>query len=638
MAVEVAQAYVSLIPKFDNLSGTIGRELGDIGTQGGAAAGKNFQSGFKGMLSASFLGNVLADLAGAATRAITGSIRAGFDDLKQVQVLQAQTEAAIRATGGAANVSAEQIANLAGALQDVTATEDDAIVSGANMLLTFKNIKNEVGAGNNVFDQATAALVDMSRAMGQEPRDAAIQLGKALNDPIAGVGALTRVGVQFTEDQKDLIETLVESGDVMGAQKVILEELNGQFGGSGSAYAQTYAGKLDTINNKFGDLREKVLTAALPALMSFADLGIVAISSIANSPLIDALGTKLGEIGTSAQEKLTPIFDIINRLGDSEQGFTFGAFFDELANISPLVAGLVPIVEALAPHMPVLAAAVADLAPAAADLLVALVPLVPPLTDLALQVIPPLVDGIVKIAPGLEGAAEGLGVFVDMLGGGVAGQLGTMSDGIDALANDDLPAFHRVLRDAGPFGAVLQNLTNVGVMIGAQQIILRNFANYLGQAQGKIFAVLGQLPNAVRTAVSGAGNWLVESGRAIVDGLVRGLVSKLQAVRNAASNIMSTVRNFFPRSPAKEGPFSGAGWTAVRKSGEALMAQFTSGFGVDVAPAMMSSLGGIRAGSAAYAGGAGGGITWNGNIVTTRPASEAFVTELQQQSFLLGLG
>jgi hypothetical protein len=57
----------------------------------------------------------------------------------------------------------------------------------------------------------------------------AIQLGKALNDPIAGISALSRVGVTFTEEQKATIESMVKMGDVAGAQKLILAELAREF-------------------------------------------------------------------------------------------------------------------------------------------------------------------------------------------------------------------------------------------------------------------------------------------------------------------------------------------------------------------------------------------------------------------------
>jgi hypothetical protein len=130
------------------------------------------------------------------------------------------------------------------------------------MLLTFKNIRNEAGKGNDIFNQSTKTLVDMSAAMGSEPKQAAIQLGKALNDPVKGISALSRVGVTFTKSQQKVIEKLVKGGETAKAQKIILAELNSEFGGA--AKAQATAG--DKFKVAFGNLQEAVGTALLPVV------------------------------------------------------------------------------------------------------------------------------------------------------------------------------------------------------------------------------------------------------------------------------------------------------------------------------------------------------------------------------------
>ncbi len=163
--------------------------------------------------------------------------RAIFQSAEEATKGMAQTEAAIESTGGAANVTAGDIDNLTDSLAKHNTVEDDAIRKGANLLLTFTNVKNGVGEGNDIFNQATQGMIDMAAAMGTDVAGGAIQLGKALNDPVAGIAALTRVGVQFTDQQKAQIEAMVEAGDVAGAQKVILAELETQFGGSAAAQA-----------------------------------------------------------------------------------------------------------------------------------------------------------------------------------------------------------------------------------------------------------------------------------------------------------------------------------------------------------------------------------------------------------------
>jgi hypothetical protein len=106
----------------------------------------------------------------------------------------------------------------------------------------------------------------MSQALGQDVKSSAIQLGKALQDPIQGVSALQRVGVNFTDAQKEMIKQMVEAGKVEEAQKFILAELKTEFGGAAKAAGETFGGQLAILGNQFGNILEVVGGAFLPAL------------------------------------------------------------------------------------------------------------------------------------------------------------------------------------------------------------------------------------------------------------------------------------------------------------------------------------------------------------------------------------
>jgi hypothetical protein len=139
------------------------------------------------------------------------------------------------------------------------------------MLATFTNITNGLGPQNQIFDQATQTMLDLSVATGTDAKGAAVQLGKALNDPVKGISALTRVGVTFTQQQKDQIAALVKSGDTMGAQKIILAELNKEFGGSAKAAGDALT-PLDRLKIKFDDLQEVIggkIVGAMNAVAKF---------------------------------------------------------------------------------------------------------------------------------------------------------------------------------------------------------------------------------------------------------------------------------------------------------------------------------------------------------------------------------
>lgn len=198
----------------------------------------------------------------------------GIKSLERIEKIGAQTDAVLRSTGSVAGLTRGHIDDLAGQLEKLTSVEAETITMGQNMLLTFTGIRNAAGAGNDIFDQATKTIVDMSVAMGTDTVTQAVRLGKALQDPVKGVSALSRVGVAFSAKQKDMIKTMVESGDVMGAQKIILGELQTEFGGAGEALGGTLAGKLKLVGHSFGTVQEAIMTGMLPALTQLASVAL----------------------------------------------------------------------------------------------------------------------------------------------------------------------------------------------------------------------------------------------------------------------------------------------------------------------------------------------------------------------------
>ncbi len=178
------------------------------------------------------------------------------------QKVTAQTDAVIKSMGNAAGVTAKQVADLSTRLSLKSGIDDELIQSGSNVLLTFGNLRNEVGKGNAIFDRANAAALDMSVALGTDMKSAAMQVGKALNDPVSGLAALRRSGIQFTASQEKQIKTMVAAGDAMGAQKLMLNELERQFGGSAAAQATAS----DKLKVAWGNVQEQLGAKLLPVV------------------------------------------------------------------------------------------------------------------------------------------------------------------------------------------------------------------------------------------------------------------------------------------------------------------------------------------------------------------------------------
>lgn len=138
--------------------------------------------------------------------------------------------------------------------------DDEVIKATQAKLLTFRNLTKTAGEMGGAFDRATDAAIDMAAAGFGTAESNATQLGKALNDPIKGITALNRAGIQFTEDQKALIQSLVDSGRVLEAQDLILKEIESQVGGTAAATATAS----EKMSIAFGEVQESIGQVLLP--------------------------------------------------------------------------------------------------------------------------------------------------------------------------------------------------------------------------------------------------------------------------------------------------------------------------------------------------------------------------------------
>ncbi len=162
----------------------------------------------------------------------------------------AQLNSVIKSTGGAAGITAADVLSLSQSLQKVTTFSDEAITEAQTLLLTIG------GLSKAVLPQATEAVLNLATAMGSDTKTAALQLGKAMKDPIDGLTALQKAGVKFTDGQKAAIAQLVETGQEADALNLVIEKLNETMGGRARDAADTFGGSLAQLKNAFGDLLE----------------------------------------------------------------------------------------------------------------------------------------------------------------------------------------------------------------------------------------------------------------------------------------------------------------------------------------------------------------------------------------------
>jgi hypothetical protein len=225
-----------------------------------------------GQTAAGGIGTAVGNLAkmGVIGVGILGTqVAAGIRSLERLEEVVVATNEVIRSTSGVAGQSAEDIRNLAEKYEGLNATIDDKVIQSAeNLLLTFTNIRGQA------FEPALEAALNMNQALGggeEGLQGNLIKVARALNDPIAGLSALGRAGVQFSDEQKDRIQQAVEENRLYDAQQIILDQLATKFGGQFAQAGTTATAKFAKFRDTIEDAQMTLATAFLPVLVKVAD-------------------------------------------------------------------------------------------------------------------------------------------------------------------------------------------------------------------------------------------------------------------------------------------------------------------------------------------------------------------------------
>jgi phage-related protein len=527
----------------------------------------------------------------AATLAVVGAgvIAFGISSVKSFEDSQnkiAQTNAVLKSTAGIAGVTADSVDKLSKSLERQTKYSDEDVRSVENLLLTFTSI------GKDIFPQATKTVLDMATALGEDTSSASIQLGKALQDPILGVTALRRVGVNFSEDQKKVIQNLVETGKKAEAQRLILKELNTEFGGSAAAAANTFAGKLAILKNEFDDVKEsigqlivKVAEPLITALLNWFDkvggvdgalkslreqfdkikpylpeiagaiiglllpafllfVGALARTILLMSPWIllgegiviiaQRLGIKWSDVG-KVLEKIKPFIDRV---------------WQALTQIDDIARTLIERVELLWTQFTHLSAIVIIAQHFQQELWPAIKAVASAITDSLLPAWGQLWDAVVRLWNALNPALmDALKIIAAVIG--------------ITLYNAILFAIQVLNVAVQVFSVVISVISNVinwisnliswfgtlaarvGAVVGAVISFFRNLIPATADVVNIVIGSFMRLYSSIIGLFVGAGGWLVGAGRNIIGGLINGILALAGALLNAVSAVSAQIGRFF---------------------------------------------------------------------------------------------
>lgn len=239
-------------------------------------------------------------------------LAASIEDAKNLETQYLKLDQTIKATGGAAGLTADEIVDMSKRLDEATIGSAEGFRDAANQLLTFKSV------GKDSFETTLLLAQDLADSGFGSVETNAVQLGKALEYPVKGLTALSRSGVTFTDQQKELIKSLVETGRQAEAQGVILEAVSGQVGGVAEAAGKGLAGALDLVSKRFTDVREKIGGAIIPVLTDLNTRFANFIQRLSDSGAI----TRFSELLASA----------LKNAGDAFLSFVEKIDFDALIN------------------------------------------------------------------------------------------------------------------------------------------------------------------------------------------------------------------------------------------------------------------------------------------------------------------
>jgi len=271
--------------------------------------------------------------AGAALGALALGLVKGLEAAAQAEQSFTRLEAVLRATGNSSGLTAKEIAATAEEIEKSTLATAEQVQDAATVLATFHSVAGET------FTRTLRLAQDMSATFGGDLKSNISGLGKALEDPINGLGSLQKSYRLLSESQQDTIKNLVETGKQAEAQKIILDALEKKVGGAGKAEAGGLAGAANRLSDAWDNLlkgigqTEAVSSAAKSSLSGLASV----VESLGGMLKDDTLGEKIYK----AQNRLLQAQDALQNIRDNNVlGFNNGAIQFQERRVAELQADL----------------------------------------------------------------------------------------------------------------------------------------------------------------------------------------------------------------------------------------------------------------------------------------------------------
>jgi hypothetical protein len=241
-----------------------------------------------------------------AVQMLGETLKESFKEFTDFELALGKMEGVLKATGYSAGFTSTEMEKLAESFQATTMFDDTSMLNAMSLLSTFPNITGKV------FKEATHAIADLSAGGFGSLESMAKTLGKALDSPTEGLTALTRAGIRMSESSKGMIAHFVEINDIAAAQNIILAAVKDRVDELAESQGEKTAGKIDRLNNAYGELKKGLGSLIADALM----------------PFIDVLEQRLPKAMDDTTEKVTTWGDVLKISGKQ--------WWDSIANADPM--------------------------------------------------------------------------------------------------------------------------------------------------------------------------------------------------------------------------------------------------------------------------------------------------------------
>lgn len=376
-------------------------------------------------------------------------------------------------------------------------------------------------------------------------------IGK-LGNPVALVrGAMSGLAGVFGGISAPVIAVVAVIAALMGAFVQLMAtnegfrdsimETVGSIASSLQPAFQSLMGLLQTLQTLWQAIMSVVESLA-PVILDLVAAIAPVVSTIISSavPVISTLIEILSSLVTQIAQFVTPIIQMIADL--------ISAVTPQIQQI--ITTAMQLIQQVIETVWPIIQTNITEAMAAIQAVIETVWPIIQTVIEAVLGVIQSIIDTVMALIQGnWEGVWNGILSIVQTVWNGITSIISTVAQIVVGLISGLVDAV------VGFFGNLWSNVTST--VSNLWNSVTSAFSSGVNSA----ISFVAELPGRIMGIFADAGSWLIDSGRAIIQGLIDGISGMIQGAVDAVGGVLNAIGNLLPHSPAKEGPFSGRGWT-----------------------------------------------------------------------------